>query len=277
MDVAEFLVTDPGVIHGLPEDTYHADPCPNGSLSYSGAKVILQAPALYRWQRDHPVFKNSWDEGSAAHAIVLGEGIDFIYVAPFDDWKTKAAQEEQRLARESGLSPVLPKFWETACAMAEALANHRLASMLLARGDAEVSAFAPDPATGVMRRGRADWVSPGVITDYKTAASADPGAFARAAASFGYHMQAAWYLDLWHDLGEPIERFAFIVQEKTPPYLVEVIELDEDALDLGRRRNALALQVYRDCRAAGLWPGYRRDDESTVVSLPRWAYYEGQE
>ena len=267
-------ITEPGIWLGVPEDTYHADPTPNGSLSYSGAKIILQAPALYRWQRDHPVYKNVYDEGSAAHAIVLGAGIESIYVAPYDDWRSKAAQEEQRLAREDGLSPVLPKFWETACDMADALANHRLASMLLSRGDAEVSAFAVDPRTGVMRRGRADWVSPGVITDYKTAASADPGAFARAAASFGYHMQAAWYVDLWRDVGEDIERFAFIVQEKTPPYLVEVIELDEEALDLGRRRNARALEIYRDCREADLWPGYRRDDESTTVSLPRWAYYE---
>ena len=100
-----------------------------------------------------------------------------------------------------------------------------------------------------------------------------PAAFGRAAAAYGYHMQAAWYLDLWRDLGADVEAFAFIVQEKTPPYLVEVVELDEDALDLGRRRNARALEIYRDCRASGVWPGYSgRDDQSTTVDLPPWAY-----
>jgi hypothetical protein len=85
-------------------------------------------------------------------------------------------------------------------------------------------------------------------------------------------MQAAWYLDLARDLGHPAEAFAFIVQEKEPPYLVTVVELDEPAIDRGRWLNSEALQRFRDCTEADLWPGYITDDQIARVSLPRWAF-----
>ena len=265
-------ILEPGIYDGIPEPDYHADPVPAGSLSQSGAKTILRAPALYRWQRDHPVHKDVFDFGTAAHAKVLGKGAPVV-VLDFPTWQTNAAKAARDEARAKGETPLLVKDALIVDEMATALLEHRLASMLLAKGEPEVSAFAPDPATGVMRRGRVDWLSRHVITDYKTAATADPAAFGRSAAAYGYHMQAAWYLDLFRDLGADVEAFAFIVQEKEPPYLVEVIELDERAVDRGRVLNARALERYRDCRASGVWPGYSgRDDQSTTVDLPPWAY-----
>jgi hypothetical protein len=87
-------------------------------------------------------------------------------------------------------------------------------------------------------------------------------------------MQAAWYLDLARDLGHPAEAFAFIVQEKTAPYLVSVVELDRAAVDRGRELNQRALERFRDCRDADLWPGYIQDDTFVTVPLPRWAHYD---
>ena len=45
-----------GVYDGMDEDAYHADPVPGGSLSASGAKLLLppSCPALYHYRRDHP-------------------------------------------------------------------------------------------------------------------------------------------------------------------------------------------------------------------------------
>ena len=46
---AEVVVDEPGVYDGLDEAAYHADPVPGGSLSASGAKLLLppSCPALY--------------------------------------------------------------------------------------------------------------------------------------------------------------------------------------------------------------------------------------
>lgn len=268
---AEPAATVTGFRPGIPEAEYHSD---RNSLSVSGAKVILKAPALFRWQQDHPVHKDVFDFGSAAHALVLGVGIESIYVAPFADWKTKAAQTEKKLAQESGLSPILPADWLKVCDMADVLSSHHLASQLLSEGRPEVSAYAVDEPTGVMRRCRFDWLGDEILTDYKTAASAEPNAFVKAAANNDYHMQHAWYLDLAANLGHPAAAFAFIVQEKEPPYLVTVIELPPELIDVGRSRNRRALERYRDCTESGLWPGYIPNDTFAQPPAPHWALYD---
>jgi hypothetical protein len=123
-----------------------------------------------------------------------------------------------------------------------------------------------------MRRCRFDWLGATVLTDYKSAASSDPFAFAKSAKDFGYHQQHPWYLDLARDLGHPAEAFAFIVQMKTAPYLVTVVELVPSAVALGRERNRRALEIYRDCLDAGVWPGYVPDTEFARIDLPAYAY-----
>lgn len=258
----------PGFYPDVLEADYHAD---RESLSVSGAKVLLKAPALFRWQQDHPVHKDVFDFGSAAHALVLGRGMESIYVAPFDDWKTKAAQVEKATGRADGLSVILPSDWLIVCDMADQLASHSKAMELLADGEPEVSAYAPDDETGVLRRCRFDLLGTGLLTDYKTTICSEPREFVRSAARFGYHMQHPWYLDLARDLGHPARGFVFIAQEKAAPYLVTVIELPPELVLAGRERNAAALQRFRDCREIDLWPGYVPSDRIATADAPAWA------
>ena len=264
----------PGFHADIDEDAYHRHPT---SLSVSGAKTILKAPALYQWQRENPVVKKTFEFGSAAHAHVLGAGMDQIVVAPFDNWRTTAAKAIQAEARAAGKSPILAHEWQIVEDMAEKILEHRLASHLLREGQAEVSAFAVDQRTGVMRRGRFDWLGKTILTDYKSTVCADPEVWKKDAAKYGYHMQAGWYLDLARDLGHPAEAFAFVCQEKTPPYLVSVIELDARAVERGRELNNRALERFRDCTASGLWPAYVPDDQFAGITLPAWIYYDQEE
>ncbi len=271
---------DPTGLHpGIDEAEYHAHP---GSLSVSGAKVLLKAPALYRWQQDHPVHRDVFDFGSAAHALVLGRGMESIYVAPYDDWTRRKGPEggvayttdEKRIGQEDGLSVILPKEWQVVCDMADALSSHRLAMRLLSDGEPEVSAFCIDEPTGVMRRSRIDWLGATYIADFKTTADSDPTVLGASGAKWGYEMQAAWYLDIARDLGHPADAFGFIFQMKEPPYLVSVVEFDDDSIERGRRRNRRALQIYRDCAESGLWPGFQADGEITTIRVPNWALRE---
>lgn len=256
----------PGFHAGIDEAAYHAD---RSSLSVSGAKTILKTPALFKWQQDHPRHSDAFDIGSAAHALVLGVGAP---IAPldFDSWRTKAAQEARDEARANGMTPLLAADYARVKAMADKLSEHPLATRLLSEGEAEVSAYCEDKATGVMRRGRFDFLADGWITDYKTTVDAAPFAFASSAAKFDYAMQAAWYLDLARDLGREVDGFIFIVQAKEAPYEVTVCELDWASEELGRRRNRRALDTYAKCVTSGNWPGY--GDDLHTISLPRWAF-----
>ena len=267
-------------IYDLPEADYLADPVPGGSLSSSGARALLppSCPARYKYERDHPVYKDVFDFGSAAHKLALGIGPEIIIVDA-DNWRKKVDQDKQKEAREAGQIPLLKADYVQVAAMAEALHAHPLASKALdpARGGKpEQSLFAQDERTGVWRRARLDWmpdphsaVRP-VIFDYKTARSADPASFARHAWDYGYFVQAAFYADLFCDLTGVDAPFLFIVQEKEPPHLVSVCQPDAWAMEAGRQKCRQALEIFRDCTEAGVWPDYGSDVIHSI-SLPPWA------
>lgn len=269
----------PGFHDDIPEPDYHAD---RDSLSVSGAKVLLRSPALFRHQQDHPVHRAVFEYGSAAHAQVLGVGPKLV-VHEYDPTKVKspkatnAWKAEHAAAQEAGDILLLPDEHAQIVAMADKLAGHQLAMRLLADGKPEVSAYAVDENTGVMRRGRFDWLGPQVLTDYKSCASADPRDLAGrygTVSKYGYDKQAAWYLDLARDLGHPARAFAFIFQEKAAPYQVTVAYVDDDDLHDARTANRHALERFRDCTASGSWPDYLPDDTAARLSLTDQTYHE---
>jgi len=272
----ELVIAEPG-LYTISDAAYHADPVPGGSLSSTGARhLITSCPAMFNHEQNNPEKpKKAFDLGRAAHQEVLGEGGGVVTVNA-TDWRTKAAQEARDAAYAEGLTPLLAADVEVIHAMAAAIRSHELASALLNpdHGTPEQSGFWIDPETGVWRRLRVDWFPDRrsgrtIVPDYKTSISADPREFAKAAANFGYHQQADWYLDGLKTLrGDPDMAFVFIVQEKTAPYLVSVVQLDANAMEAGRRLNRRALSIYADCTQTGVWPGYTSGVE--VVGLPRW-------
>jgi len=278
----EVVITEPGV-YDIPADVYHADPVAGGSLSSSEARMMLppSCPRLYRWAKDHPEHaqtKKAWDFGSAAHRLVLGAG-DPIRRVELPNWKTKKAQEQRDEARAAGEIPLLAHDHDVVLAMAEALRSHPVANALFSGGRPEQTLVWRDQRTGVMCRALVDWLR-GVdthgrliIPDYKTAVSGARSKWAKAAADYGYHLQADHYTDGAEelDLAEAV-RFVFVVQEKSAPYLVSVYELDAEAMRKGRELNTWARQRYASCMETGEWPGHVERIEQ--IELPVWATRE---
>lgn len=257
---------------------YHRDIVPGGSLSSSGARKLLEAPAKFDYARRHPQApKKEFEFGTAAHRMVLGDGPD-IDVLSYDSYRTKAAQQARDEARAMGAIPLLPHENEQVEAMADAIRRHPLASALFdpARGKPEQSMYLHEPSSGVMVRSRPDWMTTirdgrVVIPDYKTARSAHPDDFTKAIQEHGYYQQAPWYLDIAIALdqaGEDAE-FIFVVQEKEPPFLVNVVGISADWMRMGRTKNRAAIERYAECTAAGQWPGY--EIEPTYTVQPAWA------
>lgn len=268
----------PSYVDGLPESDYFAHP----ALSCSEAKLLLppSCPAKYMWRKlNPPDSKKQFDFGHAAHNVALGEGAE-IMVIEADSWRTKAAQELQALAYETGKVPLLVKDYETVTAMADALRLHPVAGKIFAnaadRGVSERSFFWRDDEFGIDRRCRVDWgVYEGariLLFDYKTANSAEPDAFSHAVRDYNYHMQDPFYRDgvaARFDASPDDIGFVFVVQEKSAPYIVQVYELDDDARRVGNAKNRTAMEVFAECRARGEWPEYGSGVVS--VGIPSWA------
>jgi len=279
-------MTAPGLYPEFDELAYHRDP----ALSASGAKRLLPpgCPALFKHDRDNGgrPNKRAFDVGHAAHAAVLGTGMEAVVVhkttrdkqsVPADDYTTKSAQEHRDAIYAEGKVPLLLGEKARIDRMALAIREHPLAASLLdpEHGRPEVSAFWHDARHGIDRRARFDWLpntsSDGrlIVPDYKTTRSAEPRAFARSIFEFGYDVQAVFYTDAIKalELAEEVT-FLFIAQETTAPYLVTVHELDSVALLIGRERVDQACALFADCTARNEWPGYSSGIE--LVAPPAW-------
>ncbi|MCO6011462.1 PD-(D/E)XK nuclease-like domain-containing protein [Actinoallomurus purpureus] len=255
---------------------------PGGSLSSSGARKLLPpyCPAIFRYERNHPPAPTkALDLGTAAHKLVLGAGPELVRIDA-DEWRTKKVKAKVAAVRARGAIPLKPAEYDQVHAMAKALREHPTASALFHpdSGLPEQSLFWQDGLTGIWRRARLDWLrnaGPGryIVPDYKTCAAADLESLRRTLQSLGYHCQADWYLDGVRALGGPPDaEFVFVCQEKTPPFLVNVIEPDAMAMRIARDRNRQAIETYVECVATGHWPGYGQNVE--LVSLPRWVEHE---
>jgi hypothetical protein len=277
-DWSTFTVTEPSVVHGMPNAAYQRDPVAGGSLSCSGAKALLppSCPALFKWQREHGrPDKRVFDVGHAAHDRVLGGGPPIV-VVDAADWRTKAAKEAADVARASGAVPILKHEDAIVQEMADAIRAHPIASRLLSPdyGTVETSLFWRDAETGINCRARLD-VLPNrrdgrmIVPDYKSTTNADPAEFANNARKFGYHLQHPFYCDGVRalDLADDVA-FLFVNQEKTPPYLVSVTALKTESVEVGAQLVRRARRIYAECQQSGHWPGYSAEVE--YVSLPYW-------
>lgn len=287
---AAIEITRPGV-YDIPFDAYQADPIPGGSLSSSGARKLLppSCPALFRWWADNAQKDTTrdMDLGTAAHLEVLGVGADVVVVEGSgkdpNAWRTNDDKAAVQAARDAGKTPITPRDARVVADMANALRADPNASRLLdpAHGDPEQTLVWFDAEFGVWRRALLDYLPrPSrqrrlIIPDYKTTKSAAPDDIAKSIHNFGYHQQAEWYLAGAEALGLPSDgppAFVLIFQETSAPYLVTVVELDRSALEIARTRNRKALDIFRQCTASGVWPGY--SDDVVSVGLPTWAEYQ---
>lgn len=255
-------------VYAMTDEEYHAQ----RGLSCSQAKLLLDCPARYL----HRLFSGEdnaahFDLGSAAHRLVLGAGKPLAVIDGFDDWRKADAKAARAAAYDAGRVPLLRKDYDQVEAIAAALKAHTTAAALLAVGQPEVS-IAWQDATGIDLRARLDWWrddARAICVDVKTTTDASPRAFARTVANLRYHLQAAWYGEgarIVFDL-EQAPHFVFVAQEKDPPYITAVYELDDDALDAGRRLMRKAIDTFVECDRTDTWPAY----PATVLSLPRWA------
>lgn len=272
------VITEPGFVRGMDDETYHGDPVPGGSLSSTFARLLTEhVPAKARERRKRPPTK-SMNLGKAAHRHALGAGPELI-VWQFDgrtkDGKAERAHYAEAIANERAVC-VTASERDRINGMADALRADPAVRQIFERSEAEVSAFWQQD--GAWCRARYDLLSDVDAHDYKTCEDASRRGFQKSLANWGYHQQADFYLRGLRVLKHPAGRrpLRFICQETEAPYLIQIHTPDDEAMDIARELNERALRLFGECSLTGVWPGYAQL-VAEPTPLPPFYFYNHED
>jgi hypothetical protein len=256
----------------MPAKRYHADK----SIGHSGIIKMLRSPAHLREYLDHPHLPTpAMAFGSAVHTFVLEQErfADEFVVAEKFDRRTKEGKEAAARFEEEhqGKTLMTSEDIATLTLVRAAVHSHQGAAKLLRQGAAELSAFWLDKNTGISCKCRPDWFNGEVIVDLKSCVDASSSGFSRAIATYGYDIQAAFYVDGIKAVTGMELPFKFVAVEKEAPHAVAVYRADPEIIEVGRKKYRAALQLLKWCQESGSWPAYQPGGEVEMISLPRWA------
>lgn len=257
---------EPGIHKNMPIEIYHA----SSGISNSGLGLIAQSPRHYHKRAVSNT--KALADGRMIHAAILEpEKFQEQYIFGPDvsratkAWKTFESANFGKIC----LKPSETVGLEQAV---DAIHNHPLAKVLLRNAEIEQSMAWVDPETGVLCRIRPDIISHGSMADLKKTACSSPKQFARSCVKYGYHRQAAMYMDGYEILtGERLEDFFFIAIEMTLPFCCEVYRVPPEMMESGKNQYRKSLQIYAECLKTDNWPGYGGGALSKDINWPTWA------
>jgi len=256
------------LIYGMSDRDYHAHPRLGSSL----LRKILTTPADFLYaQSARQESTQALLLGSAVHAsyllhpIVTGEQ---IAMQP-EDWGPRNAGEGKKrwdaFKKENEGKIVLG--WDDAQSVRGCVASLQDIRPLTESDRTEVTAFAD--IDGVELKARADLDDGEILWDVKTTTEElDEYNLSKSIASYGYHFQAAHYLEVFAAAGAPRNGFGIIWVNKSAPHHARVTLLSDEFLVMGRNDFYYSLQLLNSCRNTDVWPGYPR--EITTLSPPSW-------
>jgi len=266
-----------GILQSLPAEEYHSNP----AVGHSSLLKLMRSPAHYFNYMTSPREPTpAMQLGSAFHTALLEPDVfrqNYI-VAPKFDWRTKdgKAQAEAWEAANAGKTSLTPGDMDSVEKMISSVQEHGGARLLLARGQAEMSGFWTDQETGIACKFRPDFLATNgdlitSLVDIKTCVDASREGFAKSIATFGYDVQAAYYIDGLEKLTGKRVGFYFVAVEKDAPHATTVYEASLEMIEVGRAKYRASLELLQWCRKKGRYPSYQPNGEIEKIDLPRWA------
>lgn len=184
--------------------------------------------------------------------------------------------EKEHNATMAGRTPIPAKDYKSMSSMLNRIWDDPIAAGLLEDASTEQSYFWRDE-NGILRKCRTDLITANsqFIVDLKTTEDVSKDGFGRTIANLGYHVSAAWYLDVLKGLygDDAPSEYAFIAVQKSRPYDVAVHYLTQRQIHLGRLKYTKYLRTLMTSLETGYWPGVA-GGEAIEASLPVWEMKE---
>ena len=268
------MIDAPG-IYDIPAAEYHADPCPQPSLSNSIAQILLNKSPLHAWYshpRMNPNYKADddakFDVGTAAHAFLL-EGLDKMQPIDPQDYPAKngnipagftnkVIREARDAARAAGKIPVLLSVANDIRCMVEVALEYVAQSEIagiFSSGNPEQTVIWKE-WDWMWCRSRIDWLGERIALDYKSTTDASPEAFSRQLVRMGYHFQDAFYTRGLEMADKKRRKFIFLVQEVEPPYSCSLAACAPMLKEISQNTMIHTMETWHNCMRDNKWPGY---------------------
>lgn len=264
------MIPQPGdIITGMPNAIYHA----SVGISKSGLDLVARSPAHYRYGPPRTASR-TMELGSAMHSALLEPDLfarEYVNSGAADRRASEYKQAVKSIG-DTGRVLTQSEHDQIAGAVAALWAQEGPRLLLNSATHRELSVYATDPETGVSVRVRPDIVCQrsGVMADLKSTQDARAPAFERSIMNYRYHVQAAFYMDVWEwATGDRINEFLILAVESAPPHAAKIYRVDDTAIAEGRRCYREALNAYADCLIRDEWPGYE-NDAPELIGLPDW-------
>ncbi len=227
-------------------DIYHS----HNSISASGLKMISKY-SVYHYLNQLPRETDSMAFGTAVHTAILESDTfyDIYFPMPeIGDLRKKENKQIKLEAEEKAEDKICLSFndHERIKQIIQNFKKNNLAQHYC-KGEIELSHYGRYKNVDVrVRPDVINYVS-GYIADVKTCQDASPDAFRRDVFKWGYHLQAAFYMDM-----TGVQTFKFVCVEVNHPYTVVVHTLNDEFINLGRKKYQ---QAFND------WKNYIRNKE----------------
>jgi exodeoxyribonuclease VIII len=205
----------------------------------------------------------------------LGSPQTKAYREALKGWREEVAAERDLLIRRRIV--VKRDEYDLVVRMAEAIAAEPAASHLVsgAAGARERSIVWRDAETGILLRARVDVaLDAGLLVDVKSTTEPAPEDFVHACRRYGYHRQAACYVEAVRAVTGRDFEFAFVIVNKEPVHEVAVYRLGSRELALGRFEFHEAVRRLAEHRTAGRWRAHWQDTPQTLY-FPEYAFPYG--
>jgi len=230
-------------------DQYHS----HSSISASGLKTIHKKSVYHLINQQ---FKETpaMALGTAVHQAILEphDFHDIYHVIEKIDKRTKAGKEEyqKQIDLAQGKIIIEDDIHEIIKSILGDFRQNDLAQKYC-KGEIELSHYTQ--YEGIDVRVRPDVINhvSDFISDVKTCQDNSPQAFKRDVYNWGYHLQAAFYMDMCG-----INNFRFIACTTKYPYTVEVYTLDEKDIEFGRMAYKNAFRQWKKYLETGVVSRY---------------------
>ncbi len=215
--------------------------------------------------------------GSAVHCAFLepAELPKRYSVAPKCDRRTKDGKSAwtNHMAEANGRDVITAQQMTDMAGMAAGIrANPKAYQAMTVPAVCEEPIFWTDDDTGLPLKCMPDRLIDGdLIVDLKTTSDGvDPETVGKTIARFGYHRQAAFYLDGLKAATGVEGTFLWVFVLSSPPYSSVVVKLGDDDIEQGRHENRATLRELAERKRENNWQE-AWFDKIVEVSLPRWA------